>query len=146
MMYLSKENVLIRKTIKENTKILNMFKGMINAYGVLSIKDVLNLFKRYGIDILESKLMALISRLINVPSMVYYVIDEKNDMFFLNYEIQSYEAIRNDMDKDLDYAFIEEKTLIIMGEEDYFDKTKFGEKFNKSNLIYHKIKQEVLEF
>lgn len=136
----------IRKIIKENTKILSMFKGMINAYGVVSVKDVLNLFKRYGMEILESELMPLIARFINVPSMVYSVVDNSNGVCFVNYEVQSYEGICKAIDNNLDYAFIEEKNLRIMGEENYFDKTKFGERFIKEfSQLFGLKKSESLE-
>ena len=137
----------LRKTVKENTRILGIFKGMIKAYGVFTIDEALNILKRYGIDITGEELARLLIKIVSENSTMYVDLDENNNMYFINLGINNYMEFYESRDKELEYAFIKESEIISMGEEDYLLKTKFGKEFIKqlSNLFVLE-KEECIDF
>lgn len=137
----------LRKTVKENTRILGIFKGMIKAYGVFTIDEALNILKRYGIDITGEELARLLIKIVSENSTMYVDLHENNNMYFINLGISNYMEFYENRNKDLEYAFIKENEIISMGEEDYLLKTKFGKEFIKqlSNLFVLE-KEECIDF
>ena len=119
-----------RRIIKANSKIMNIFLGMIKAYGVIYFDDVITLIKRYSIDIDESILIKMLDEGSFYYSDNYYAqIDNNGKLIYINEEIGDYAEILEEIDNNSDYKMISEEELISMSKEDYLIKTIDGKKF-----------------
>lgn len=120
-----------RKLMKKNSEIINIFRGMIKAYGFLYFDDVKALMKRY-LHIEDSILLAILEEGSFYYNSEYYGgMDENGRIVFINGEIEDYEEILNETDKSLDYITIGKEELISMCQRDYLGKSSIGRKFIK---------------
>lgn len=120
-----------RKLVKKNSEILNIFRGMIKIYGILYFDDVKALMKRYE-NIDESVLLSILEEGSFYYNSEYYgVIDQNGKIIFINVEIEDYEEMLHEVDKNLDYIMISKEELISMCQKDYLGKSSIGRKFAK---------------
>ena len=133
-----KENdtIDLRRKIKENTTFYKIFKGILNAYGVLSENNLKRILKKYYNDVDEEE---LINRIMNEDNCVCEcdIFYDNDKRIFLNYEIEDYEEIKDIIKKDLEYANLSKEQLISMADEDYFLNNEVGKTFKEefSELI-----------
>lgn len=124
------DTIEFRKLMKNNSEILNVFKGMIEAYGILYFDDVKVLMAKYA-PIEESTLFSLLEQGSYYNLEYYGAINDNGKIIFINDKIEDHKEIINEIDKDLDYTFINKKELISMSEEGYLKKSSIGSKFIK---------------
>lgn len=141
-----KENdtIDLRRKIKENTTFYKIFKGMLNAYGVLNENNLKRILKKYYNDVDEEE---LINRIMNEDNCVCEcdIFYDNEERIFLNYEIEDYEEIKDIIKKDLEYADLSKEQLISMADEDYFLNNKVGKTFKKEFLALIDIDEDEIE-
>ena len=127
-----------RKRAKVNTKIVILVKGMMEAYGMMSIDDLIDRIKMYGIEESYEQL----SNVINEGSGLYYSILDKN--YVLNASIGDYsviEEIEKTKDK-YDYKLFSREEIESMGSGEWIDNVDFAERFYDSFLEEFIIERE----
>lgn len=127
---------IIRKA-RKNQQIINLFKGMIRAYGVLDFADSYNIISTY-VDNIDKEHLSKILREGSVYDPHFYFVDDVNEnVFFINEDIEDYEAILQKMDANIEFKKFTKEELIEMSEYDYLQKSKYGAKFLRdfSNLM-----------
>ena len=127
-----------RKRAKVNTEIVILVKGMMEAYGMMSIDDLIDRIKMYGIEESHEQL----SNVINEGSGLYYSILDKN--YVLNASIGDYsviEEIKKTKDK-YDYKLFSREEIESMGSGEWIDNVDFAERFYDSFLEEFIIERE----
>ncbi len=133
-----------RKLMKKNSEILNIFRGMIKTYGFLYFDDAKALMKRYANT--EELLSILEEGSFYYNNEYYGIMDENGKIVFINSEIEDYEEILNEIDKNLDYIMISKEELISMCQGDYLGKSSIGRKFIKEfSAMFVMNKDDILE-
>lgn len=135
-----------RKLMKKNSEIINIFIGMIKTYGFLYFDDVKSLIRRY-IHIEDSILLSILEEGSFYYNNEYYgEMDESGQIVFINGEIEDYEEILSEIDKNLDYVMISKEELISMCQVDYLGKSSIGRKFIKEfSAMFVMDRNEILD-
>ena len=132
----------VRNKIKTNTEIINLFIGMIKAYGILSYDDTIMLLKKYIDNFDEIGAITILKENEKYYLEEYDVIEE-DDIFgeneekiklFSNFDIEDYEEILSEIDNTMEYSYISKEKLISMAATDYLEKSDLGKKFIKEML------------
>lgn len=132
----------VKKKIKNNTEIINLFRGMIKAYGILSYDDTIMLLKKYVDNFDEVDAITILKENEKYYLEEYDVI-EKDNIFdeneekiklFSNFDIEDYEEILLEIDNKMEYSYISKEILISMATTDYLEKSDLGKKFIKEML------------
>lgn len=76
-----------RRVLKKNSEIINIFTGMIEVYGILHTDDIIELIKRYSIEIDESKILSIIEQGAFYITDYYGTLDENRKIIFINNKI-----------------------------------------------------------
>jgi len=96
-----------RKRIKTNSKIIILVKGMIEAYGIISLEDLIEKLRIYGIEESDEQLI----KVINEGSGIYYSVMDKD--YILNESITDYSVIQ-EIEKTKDkYECQSKKTEVV---------------------------------
>ena len=123
-----KNTIEYRRTIKSNTEVINTYRGMNNAYGVLEIKKAVELLKKYYSEIDSADT----ENMLREASYYYNEFREHSGLFIHN-EIDNYEEVLKDIEKEevLEYAHISKEELISMSQENWVYNSKAGKSFYK---------------
>lgn len=138
----------VKQKIKNNTEIINVFRGMIKAYGILSYDDTIMLLKKYCNNFDEENIITILKENEHYYLDEYDVIEEINPItndeikLFSNYEIEDYEEILSEIDNSLEYSYINKEKLISMADSDYLEKSSLGKKYIKELLNFFIIPKE----
>ena len=119
-----------RKRVKVNSKIVILVKGMMEAYGVMPIDDLIDRLRIYGIKETDEQLIDVI----NEGSGLYYSILDRD--YVLNASIGDYsviEEIEKTKDK-YDYKFFPREEIEAMGKGEWIDNVDYAERFYDSFL------------
>ena len=114
-----------RKRAKVNSKIVVLVKGMMEAYGIMPIDDLIDRLRIYGVKETDEELI----NVINEGSGLYYSILDKD--YVLNASIGDYsviEEIEKTKDK-YDYKFFSVEEIEAMGKGEWVDNVDYAEKF-----------------
>lgn len=138
-----KNNIEYRNIVKFNTEIINLYRGMNKAYGILKLEDIKELFKRYEIE--ESERYRIED--VIVASEDYYQEYESDTKgtLFVNIDVEDRLDFLEQLEEELDYARIPKKELLSMSEKNWISKTKFGRTFTKEFLSMFNVDEEILE-
>jgi hypothetical protein len=129
----------VRNKIKNNTEIINLFRGMIKAYGVISFDDTIMLLKKYIDSFDEINVIEILKENEKYYGEEYEIIEEE-DIFsdneeeiklFVNFDIDEYEEVLLEIDNKLEYSDISKEKLIAMADSDYLEKSNLGKSFIK---------------
>ena len=103
-------NIEYRRVIKANSEILNIIRGMNKVYGILRLKDAKEIIERYS-NIENCEVEELIRE-----AGYYYNEYREEGIFIINNEIDDFEELLKDIDKetDLSYAMIPKEELLNM--------------------------------
>lgn len=114
-----------RKRIKTNSKIIILVKGMIEAYGIISLEDLIEKLRIYGIEESDEQLI----KVINEGSGIYYSVMDKD--YILNESITDYSVIQEiEKTKDkYDYKIFTKEELESMGREEWIDNVDYAKRF-----------------
>ena len=135
-----KNNIEYRRVIKANSEILNIFRGMNKAYGILRLKDTKEIMGRYS-DIENCEVEELIRE-----AAYYYNEYREEGIFIVNNEIDNFEELLKDIDKekDLSYAMISKEELLDMLEENWVYNSKAGKAFYKEFTNMFSVDKDML--
>ncbi|WP_423237061.1 YecA family protein [Clostridium saccharobutylicum] len=122
-----KNNIEYRRLLKNNGEIINIYRGMNQAYGILEIDDSKKILARYQ-NIEELQLEELLRE-----SAYYYNEYREEGKLFVNNQIEDYEGFVDEINanKDLEYIHISKEELLNMSEENWVYNTKAGKSFYK---------------
>ena len=119
---IDKNNIEYRNMIKVNNEIVNLYRGMNRAYGILTLDDIKELFKRYGIE--ESERYR-IEDVIKESGDYYqeYEVEVKGT-FFINIDVDDWLNLLDELEKEenSDYVMISKEELLSMADEDWIHK------------------------
>lgn len=121
------ENLEYRNIIKENSIIINLFRGMNRAYGIIKSSDIENLFERYGIGEVDSYRIQSVIK----DGQYYYTEYEQVNEYFVNDKIDMWTILLDEIEDNLDYAMISKEELLSMAEEGWIYNSKIGRQFEK---------------
>jgi hypothetical protein len=135
-----KNNIQYRSMIKANSEIVNIYRGMNKAYGLLKLKDIKEIFKNYLLY--EDKIEELI-----INAQDYYREYEIQGMFFINCFIDNWVDLLREIEQktDIDYALISKEELLSMANENYIYEADFGDTFFKEFLSMFNMEIPILE-
>ncbi|NME83300.1 SEC-C metal-binding domain-containing protein [Clostridium sp. SM-530-WT-3G] len=142
-------NLEVRNKIKNNTEVINLFRGMIKAYGILGYDNTLMLLKRYINDFDEINVIYMLKDNEEYYFDEYKVIEQDKNLFgddeiklFVNSNIDNYENLLSEIDKNLDYSYISKDELISMSAPNYLEKSNLGKKFLRELTEMFVVKKE----
>jgi len=133
-------NIEYRRVIKANSEILNIIRGMNKVYGILRLKDAKEIIERYcNIENCE------VGELIREAGYYYNEYREEG-IFIVNNEIENFEELLKDIDKekDLSYAIIPKEELLNMLEENWVYNRKAGKAFYKEFTNMFSVDKDML--
>ncbi len=121
----NRNNPEYKKLIRINTEIIDVFRGMNRAYGIIKITDIINLFKRYGIEESEK---------INIKEIIqeaqyYYDEYDQEEKFIINSEVSMWRMMIKEIDENLDYAAVSKEELLRISKPDWIYTSKIGKEF-----------------
>ncbi|AOR22510.1 SEC-C metal-binding domain-containing protein [Clostridium taeniosporum] len=138
-----KENSEYTNRLKKNREILDLYRGLNKAYGIVNTKDVISLLQRYDIDNSEE---FNINEIIK-EAQYYYREYREEKGFFINNNIENWSDLLNDIEKDnnnLEYCNINKNELLNMIDHEWIYKSKFGKAFLKEFTNIFEIKKEMV--
>ena len=133
-------NIEYRRVIKANSEILNIIRGMNKVYGILRLNDAKEIIQRYS-NIENCEVEELIRE-----AGYYYNEYREEGIFIINNEIDDYEELLKDINKetDLSYAMIQKEELLNMIEEDWIYNSKAGKTFHKEFTNMFSVDKDML--
>lgn len=120
-----------RRILKKNSEIINIFTGMIEVYGILQTDDIIELIKKYSMEIDETKILSILEQGAFYCADYYGILNENKKIIFVNNKIENYKEILEQVDKALDYKVLNKQELISMSQEDYLKNSSIGKKYIK---------------
>jgi len=164
-----KNNIQYRSMIKFNSEIVSLYRGMNKAYGLLKLKDIKELFKRYAPykesaehiknnspykeneqhiennSLYESHKYRIEDVIKNAAD--YYREYEIQGIFFINSYIDNWINLLKEIEQQInvDYTMISKEELLSMSDEKYIYESKFGKTFFKEFLSMFNMDEDILE-
>jgi hypothetical protein len=135
-----RNNIEYRRVIKANSEILNIFRGMNKVYGILRLKDTKEMMEIYS-NVENCEVEELIRE-----AAYYYNEYREEGIFIVNNEIDNFEELLKDIDKekDLSYAMISKEELLDMLEENWVYNSKAGKAFYKEFTNMFSVDKDML--
>lgn len=123
----NKNDIEHRRILKINTELINIYRGMNKVYGVLKIEDAVKMLKRFNENI-DINLLELLRE-----ASYYYNEFREESGFFINNEIDNYEEVLNDINKEdiTEYASISKDEFLSMSDSNWVYNSKAGKSFFK---------------
>ena len=122
-----KNDIDYRRVLKANTELINIYRGMNKAYGILKVEDAVNMLGKFN-DNEDISLLDLLRE-----ASYYYSEFREESGYFINNEIDNYEEVLNDISKEeiKEYASISKEELLIMSGDNWVYNSKAGKSFYK---------------
>lgn len=122
-----KNDIDYRRVLKANTELINIYRGMNKAYGILKVEDAVNMLGKFN-DNEDISLLDLLRE-----ASYYYSEFREESSYFINNEIDNYEEVLNDISKEeiKEYASISKEELLIMSGDNWVYNSKAGKSFYK---------------
>lgn len=123
----SKNDIEYRRILKNNTELINIYRGMNKAYGILKVENAVSMLEKFNknkdINVLE---------LLREASYYYNEFREE-DGYFINNEIDDFNEVLKDIEKEdvKEYASISKDELISMSQANWVFNSKAGKSFYK---------------
>lgn len=133
-----KNNIEYRRRIKNNSEIINIFRGMNKAYGILKLSDAKEIINRY-LDTGDFELEELI-----LEAAYYYNEYREEGTLIVNNEIDDFKELQDNIEKDLNYAVISKEELLNMSEEHWIYNSKAGKTFYKEFTNMFSVDKDML--
>ena len=89
------EDFQVRRKIKNNTKIINLYRGMVRAYGLLEVYQIVEFVKQYLVEEYEHQYLVNILRESSKYSDEYII----EGAFVFNSNIDNYVSLYNDINR-----------------------------------------------
>ena len=123
----NKNDIEYRRILKINTELINIYRGMNKVYGVLKIEDAVQMLEKYNENI-DINLLELLRE-----ASYYYNEFREESGFLINNEIDNYEEVLNDINKEdiMEYASISKDEFLSMSDSNWVYNSKAGKSFFK---------------
>lgn len=128
----------MKKTLKINDEIITLTKGMLEAYGVISIENLTKKLNMYGVEKNEFYIETILLEGMNLYD--YYIDGEFIVNDYIDYE-EIEEILHCCSD---DYEFIDKEEIRAMSKEGWIANTNYGKRFIKEFKEFFCIEDEVL--
>lgn len=123
-----------RRKIKNNTKIVKLYVGMIRAYGVLEKKSIIPFVKEYLNGEEDGYLLQLLKE-----AAKYNKNYNVEDDFVFTWNIDDYMNLHNDIvskSNNIEYRKFSEGELMSLGKDDWETNNKYAKEFKRRFLKY----------
>lgn len=140
----SLEDFQARRKIKNNTKIISLYRGMVRGYGLLEVKKIIEFVKEYLVDEYDEQYLLNILR----ESYKYsdeYIVEGK---FIFNSNIDNYVGLYNDINKKMknrDYRRFSESELLSLSKRNWEVDNNYAKDFKRGFLKYFIMSEEEID-
>ena len=138
------EDFQIRLKIKNNTKIINLYRGMIRAYGLLEVYKIIEFIKQYLVEEYDYQELVDILEESSKYSDEYIV----EGAFVFNSNIDNYVSIYNDINrkmKNSDYRKFSEGELLSLSKSNWEVDNNYARDFKRRFLNYFIMSEEEID-
>ena len=134
----------VRRKIKNNTKIINLYKGMVRAYGLLEEYQIIQFVKQYLDEEYNHEYLTNILRESSKYSDDYIV----EGIFVFNSNIDNYVNLYNEINrkmKNKDYRKFSESELLSLSKSNWEVNNSYAKDFKRRFLKYFVMSEEEVE-
>lgn len=133
----------VNKTIRDNTKIISLYRGMVTAYGLMKIDTTVSMVKRYLDDTYDDKVLTDILKEASKYNSNYTIEGD----FIVSNNIERWPILYSrivNKSKDEEYKEFSEEELISLGEEKWLKNNKHTKKFINDLISYFDVEDDIL--
>lgn len=138
-----KDNNEYKMIMKKNKEVLQLYRALNKVYGIVNIKDIVDLVNRYNMEELnEFYIVEVIKK-----AQYYYREYREEKGFFINNDIENWLDLLKDIEKyneKLEYSNINKTELLEMADSKWIYKSKFGKSFFKEFTSIFEIEKETV--
>lgn len=134
----------VRRKIKNNTKIINLYKGMVRAYGLLEEYQIIQFVKQYLNEEYDHEYLVNILRESSKYSDDYIV----EGIFVFNSNIDNYVNLYNEINrkmKNKDYRKFSESELLSLAKSNWEVNNSYAKDFKRRFLNYFVMSEEEVD-
>lgn len=138
------EDFQARRKIKNNTKIINLYRGMVRAYGLLEVYQIVEFVKQYLVEEYDNQYLVNILRESSKYSDEYIV----EGVFVFNSNIDNYVSLYNDINrkmKNRDYRKFSESELLSLSKRNWEVDNSYAKDFKRGFLKYFIMSEEEID-
>ena len=138
------EDFQVRRKIKNNTKIINLYRGMIRAYGLLEVYKIIEFIKQYLVEEYDYQELVDILEESSKYSDEYIV----EGAFVFNSNIDNYVSLYNDINrkmKNSDYRKFSEGELLSLSKSNWEVDNNYARDFKRRFLNYFIMSEEEID-
>lgn len=138
------EDFQVRRKIKNNTKIINLYRGMVRAYGLLEVCQIVEFVKQYLVEEYDHQYLVNILRESSKYSDEYIV----EGAFIFNSNIDNYVSLYNDINrkmKNRDYRKFSESELLSLSKSNWEVNNSYAKDFKRGFLKYFIMSEEEID-
>lgn len=138
------EDFQVRRKIKNNTKIINLYRGMIRAYGLLEVYQIVEFAKEYLVEEYDNQYLVNILRESSKYSDEYIV----EGVFIFNSNIDNYVSLYNEINrkmKNRDYRKFSQSELLSLSKSNWEINNSYAKDFKRRFLKYFIMSEEEID-
>lgn len=135
------EDFQVRRKIKNNTKIINLYRGMVRAYGLLEIYQITKFVKQYLVEEYDQQYLVNILKESSKYSDEYIV----EGAFVFNSNVDNYVNLYNEINrkmKNRDYRKFSESELLSLSKSNWEVNNSYAMDFKQRFLNYFIMSEE----
>ncbi len=138
------EDFQARRKIKNNTMVINLYRGMVRAYGLLEINQIIEFVKQYLDEEYQHQYLLTILRESSKYSDEYIV----EGVFIFNSNIDNYVNLYNEINrkmKNRDYRKFSESELLSLSKSNWEVNNSYAKDFKQRFLKYFIMSEEEID-
>lgn len=138
------EDFQARRKIKNNTKVINLYRGMVRAYGLLEINQIIEFVKQYLDEEYQQQYLLTILKESSKYSDEYIV----EGVFIFNSNIDNYVNLYNEINRKMrnrDYRMFSESELLSLSKRNWEVNNSYAKDFKRRFLEYFIMSEEEID-
>lgn len=138
------EDFQARRKIKNNTRVINLYRGMVRAYGLLEINQIIEFVKQYLDEEYQHQYLLTILRESSKYSDEYIV----EGSFIFNSNIDNYVNLYNEINrkmKNRDYRKFSQSELLSLSKSNWEINNSYAKDFKRRFLKYFIMSEEEID-
>lgn len=138
------EDFQARRKIKNNTRVINLYRGMVRAYGLLEVCQIVEFVKQYLVEEYDHQYLVNILRESSKYSDEYIV----EGAFIFNSNIDNYVSLYNDINrkmKNRDYRKFSQSELLSLSKGNWEINNSYAKDFKRRFLKYFIMSEEEID-